>query len=349
MSSIRGTSLTGFPDLVRELGGDPGPLLAAAGVAGDAVGEHGRFVRYRGVVIAVESAAVVTGTPDFGRRLALRQGLDVLGPLAAVARTAPTAGLAFRAIHQYMALYSPAIVVPIDELPGTGLVRLRFEIAVDGLPAHRQVTELSIAATVRAFRVVIGADFVPVSVHLPHDALGPSDEYRRYFGCPVRFAEPFGGFVLRADDLARPLRSDSAVHDVVQQYLSSLTPGFAGGAVTGPVRTLVRRLLPTGNLDRGLIAGHLSLHPRTLQRRLAAEGTTYARLVDDVRREEAERYLRDTDIPLGRLAGLLGYSEQSVLTRSCHRWFGVSGVRHRMILQAGSPGRDLAGKAFLGN
>ncbi|MET7987471.1 AraC family transcriptional regulator ligand-binding domain-containing protein [Streptomyces sp. NPDC005281] len=102
MSSIRGTSLTGFPELVRELGVDPGPLLAAAGVAGDAVGDHGRFVRYRGVVAAVESAAVATGAPDFGRRLALRQGLDILGPLAAVARTAPTARLAFQAIHRYV-------------------------------------------------------------------------------------------------------------------------------------------------------------------------------------------------------------------------------------------------------
>lgn len=91
----------------------------------------------------------------------------------------------------------------------------------------------------------------------------------------------------------------------------------------------LRRLLPAGSLDRDLIAGHLCLHPRTLQRRLAAEGTTFAALVDDVRREEAERWLRDTDMPMGRLAGLLGYSEQSVLTRSCHRWFGVSGTLHR--------------------
>ncbi|MEU5979799.1 AraC family transcriptional regulator ligand-binding domain-containing protein [Streptomyces sp. NPDC047315] len=329
MSLIRGTSLQGYSELVTALGADPGPLLAAAGIAAEAAGHHDRFVRYRSVVTAVEAAAVTTGAPDFGRLLALRQGLDILGPLAAAARTAPTTGQAFRAVHRYLALYSPAIVVPIDRIPGTGHVRLRFEIAVPGLPAHRQITELSVAATVRAFRMVIGPDFVPLSVHLPHDALAPEAEYRSYFTCPVRFAEPYAGFLLRADDLARPLRSDSAVHEVVQQYLTSLTGDFTGGRVSGPVRTLVRRLLPAGSLDRDLIAGHLCLHPRTLQRRLAAEGTTFAALVDDVRREEAERWLRDTDMPMGRLAGLLGYSEQSVLTRSCHRWFGVSGTLHR--------------------
>ncbi|MEV6697481.1 AraC family transcriptional regulator ligand-binding domain-containing protein [Streptomyces sp. NPDC051453] len=336
MSLIRGTSLQGFPELVTELGADPAPLLAAAGVAREAVGSHDVFVGYRNLVTAVESAALATGAADFGRRLALKQGLEILGPLAAAARTAPTTGKAFQAVHRSMALYSPAIVLPVDQPPGADHVRLRFEIAVDGLPAHRQVTELSLAATVRAFRLIIGPDFTPISLHLPHDALVPEAEYRRYFGCPVRFAEPFSGFLVRPDDLNRPLRSDSAVHDVVQQYLSSITPGFTGGNVTGPVRMLVRRLLPAGNLDRDMIAAHLSLHPRTLQRRLAVEETTFADLVDSVRREEAERYLRDTDMPMGRMAGLLGYSEQSVLTRACRRWFGASGSGHRRALRAGA-------------
>ena len=40
--------------------------------------------------------------------------------------------------------------------------------------------------------------------------------------------------------------------------------------------------------------------------------------------EEAERYLRDTDMPLGQLSGALGFSEQSALSRACRRWFSAS-------------------------
>ncbi|MGN6724025.1 MAG: helix-turn-helix domain-containing protein, partial [Marmoricola sp.] len=60
--------------------------------------------------------------------------------------------------------------------------------------------------------------------------------------------------------------------------------------------------------------------------------------VDDVRRAEAERYLRDTDMPLGQLAGVLGFSEQSVLSRACRRWFGASPTQVRRASRAaGAP------------
>ena len=84
---------------------------------------------------------------------------------------------------------------------------------------------------------------------------------------------------------------------------------------------LIRRMLPTGGLDLDLVADQLAQHRRTLQRQLAAQGTTFAALVDEVRRDEAERYLRDTTMPLAQLAGVLGLTEQSALTRASRRWF----------------------------
>ncbi len=71
------------------------------------------------------------------------------------------------------------------------------------------------------------------------------------------------------------------------------------------------------------------LHPKTLQRRLADEGTTFAALVDQVRKDTADRYLRTTGISLSHLARELGYAEQSVLTRSCKRWFGTGPAAYR--------------------
>ena len=66
------------------------------------------------------------------------------------------------------------------------------------------------------------------------------------------------------------------------------------------------------------------MHPRTLQRRLREEGTSFEEIKDDVRRDAAARYLSQPDIPLTKVAALLGYSESSVLARSCRRWFDSS-------------------------
>src|SRR5689334_7684859 len=111
MSLIRGTSLQGFGDLVAELGVDPGALLRGVHLDPAAVGSHDRFVDYRAVVAALEKAARATGAGDFGRRLADRQGLDILGPLGVAARTAPTVGAALGSVERYMGVYSPALAI----------------------------------------------------------------------------------------------------------------------------------------------------------------------------------------------------------------------------------------------
>ena len=81
------------------------------------------------------------------------------------------------------------------------------------------------------------------------------------------------------------------------------------------------------------MASQLALHPRTLQRRLAEEGTTFEQVVDDVRRRMTERYLQDTDMSLGHLARELGYGEQSALTRASRRWFGSSPLAYRKAMR----------------
>src|SRR5262249_36244427 len=92
---------------------------------------------------------------------------------------------------------------------------------------------------------------------------------------------------------------------------------------------MVGQLLPTGAVTMKLIAAQLNLHPKALQRRLANEGENFGELVDDVRRGIAQRYLRDTDMTLSHLTHELAYSEQSVLTRSCGRWFGSGPATYR--------------------
>ncbi|MGO9353413.1 MAG: hypothetical protein ACLP3C_22230, partial [Mycobacterium sp.] len=43
---------------------------------------------------------------------------------------------------------------------------------------------------------------------------------------------------------------------------------------------------------------------------------------------------RDTDIDLSHLTRELGYTEQSVLTRTCKRWFGTGPAAYRRAARA---------------
>jgi AraC-like DNA-binding protein len=70
------------------------------------------------------------------------------------------------------------------------------------------------------------------------------------------------------------------------------------------VAELTRRLLPTGQCSVDAIANQLAMHPRTLQRRLAAEGVRRQDLIERERRAQAARYLAEPGSHLSQIAGL---------------------------------------------
>lgn len=320
---IRGTALSGYPGLVSELGEDPERLLARAGIRLADAGRFDAFFTYLSLIHAVESAAAATKTPDFGRRLAERQGIEILGPVGVAARTSSTVAEALQTFEQYLGAYSPAISATIGREPGNETSFLEFAILIPHPPAHPHTTELSMGVMLRVLRFLLGTGYAPTLVRLPHAALTEREDYLRFFSCTPRFGANRAGFVLPTGDLQRPLVRDELAHRVVLDYLDTVVDGRRP-TMSSAIRELIRQLLPTGAATVSVIADQFRLHPKALRRRLVAEGTNFSAVVDDVRREMAERYLRDTDMTLAHLARELGYAEQSVLSRSCQRWFSAS-------------------------
>jgi AraC-like DNA-binding protein len=328
MAVIRGTALTNFHQLVAELGGDSRAFADAAHIPYDDIGRHDRFISLPNGARMLEDTAAALETPDLGRRLARRQGIEILGPVGLAARNAATVADAFVIFDRFMAAYSPSISARVTAHLDPDLCRVELEYLLDPAPPQTQAIELSLGVKLQVLRLFLGPTYRPVAVHLPHAALTPAEDYQSYFGCPPSFCEPVGGFTLRTTDLQRPLPTDQLAHQTAIDYLAG-TVGDHSPATSRLVRSLVRQLLPTGAVGLTDIARHIGVHPKTLQRRLAAEETTFADLVDTTRREGARRLLLDTDLSLDQLCRQLGYAEQSVLTRSCRRWFGATPTAYR--------------------
>lgn len=329
MDAIRATCLLQYRELVHELGADPQSILREAGVPPQDAGRADRVISLRAVAAALESAAEVTSAPDFGRRLAARRGIETVGAIGLAAQTAPTLQAAFSIFSTFIGAHSPGLLVRLTPSGDADDKEFfEFRILLDPAPRQRQAIELGLGAALQILRAILGASYSPLSAHLPHTALRPSSDYVRYFGCTTYFAQPAAGFTLRAAELRRPLRRDDHTHRRTVHQLATQI-GDPQLRLSHTITDVARTLLPTGALTLALAARHLNMHPRTLQRRLAAEGTTFATLVDNIRRDTAQRYLRDTNVDLDHLSRILGYSEQSVLTRSCRRWFNTNPTTYR--------------------
>ncbi|HMJ12085.1 MAG TPA: helix-turn-helix domain-containing protein [Polyangiaceae bacterium] len=103
------------------------------------------------------------------------------------------------------------------------------------------------------------------------------------------------------------------------------------------VSELMAAALRDGRVSESLIARDLEMSARTLRRHLAEEGTSYERLLDDLRKELAEHYLREPELGIDDVAVLLGFSEARAFRRAFRRWNGLSPAQFRLRTGARRP------------
>lgn len=323
---IRAGGLRGYQSLVRQLGGDPAPLLRRHRLTPEMLQDEDALIPLRAQAQLLEATADTLSCPDFGLRLAAMQDISILGPLAVAIQHSPTVAEALRCASRYLFVHSPALSFSVfPERPGAqNMAELRFEVLSPELPASRQGADLALGVIHRMMLLIGRGHYRLRGVTLPHAPLAEPAAYQRFFGAPVHFAQPFAALVITPITLDTPL---GAVNDTLRQlasdYLDAHFPQ-PERTVASRVRLAVARSLAGGQARKSRIAVMLAMHPRTLQRRLHEEGTSFETIRDTVCRETAWRSIRDTRLPLSQVAGLVGFSEQAALTRACRRWFGAT-------------------------
>ena len=328
-SLLRATTLWGYGELVAELGGDPQLFRKRFRIPPGIENQEDAFISFDAYVRLLEASAEDLGCPDFGLRLSRWQGLDILGPIAVIARNAQSVLGGLEAIGRYLYVHSPALTLtPAPRTPETGL-KFTYEITEPGLPSLVQGLEISMAIVARIIRLLAGQEARLSSISFPHERQGPDEAYRETLDCPVRFGQTWCGFEISESLAGRQIESaDPESRRIAAKYLeSNYLPPTA--SLSERVAELTRRLLPTGQCTVDAIADQLAMHPRSLQRGLVTEGVRCQDLIDRERRTLAATYLAEPGLHLSQIAGLLGYAEQSTLNRSCRRWFSKTPRQYR--------------------
>jgi AraC-like DNA-binding protein len=148
--------------------------------------------------------------------------------------------------------------------------------------------------------------------------------YEAFFGCPIRYEAERHSVTLRREDAerylpARNLELARKGDEHLDDYIRSLTTdSFAERA-----RHAVLDELPSGKPSAADVARRLAVSPRSLQRRLQQEGTTFEEVVESVRRDLAQQYVRSGDFDLLEVAYLMGFSTLPAFSRAYKTWTGT--------------------------
>ncbi len=331
---IRASAWAGFGELVKELGGDPAAILAAAQVDAAALQDPERYLPLRAFLDSQTIAAARLGRRDFGMIMGQQQTMSVLGALSIAIINSTTARDGIEIAARYMHVHNPAFVMTLAPMPKTSRDFLSCGVELRRNQGREQNDERIIASVHKSLGQLGGGRYKPHEVWFTHEPISPIATYRRVFGVAPLFGKPAMGIAIERTllDSWRPGGS-AQMREIAEVYLRTQSPP-PNKDFTTRVASMARSLLDGGECTPEQAARALGVHARTLQRRLKDEGSSFEKIKDDARREWAESLLVQPAVTLSQIAQLLDYADSSAFSRSCRRWFGESPRTYRARLLA---------------
>jgi AraC-like DNA-binding protein len=312
-------------------GGAADEVLARVGLSEDQLSDINFPLDLGSYVRLMELSALWTGNDNFGLWYGQQFKPQMLGLIGAISMASPTLRLALENLARLFPYHQQATRVALTR--HGEFISFEYRIIDGGIIERRQDAELTLGMLMNVFRHCLGTDWAPEAILLEHPKPIGWRQHSEAFSAPVQFGRHTNALIIRNDRLHQrmPQGDLRKAHQLCDELVRI---GGSTGVVSLPdqVKGEIRSRLPDGIPYVECIADALRLPRWTLQRRLSDYGLSFSDAIDQVRRELAERHIRQPDVSMLEMSELLGYSELSAFSRAFRRWFGVSPQKFRAKL-----------------
>jgi AraC-like DNA-binding protein len=302
---------------------DTDGLLNSLGVDPHLAKSPDGYIPIETYLLIEEAAAEQTMDPYFGLHMgqyAEPGSWSILGYLMMNCRTL---GEAF----EKSARYSRVIGNLISGQAQFGINKIRM---ISTTPPHaprmpRYCFESAFTSGVRMMRTLTGLELNPLEVTFIHPKPESTEEYERFFRCPVFFAHKYNSVSIHPQLLHTPiLLPNPGLLEYFENYAQNFIAEMdRQDPYTQAVTRIILENLDSENLNIKHVAREMSVSVRTLQNRLRDEGVVFSDLLTDIRRQLARKYLKE-DYSVEEITYLLGFSEPSVFRKAFKRWSGIT-------------------------
>jgi AraC-like DNA-binding protein len=264
--------------------------------------------------------------PDITLRMFSRAELSDLGVMGYAAINSGTVGRAMRFLNRYHELTSDRYFDTLSIEDGIACVSPLPRVS--HMHNFKNIAEDSLAGNWRTLTLLIGDELDPSQASANFDFAPPDYEqtFNEVFSCPVQFNADRNELRFPADWLNLPVASgNETMADVCTAMCERL---LGAGEASREIKQIVRRLLLSRpgrrmyRLDEA--AAELHMSTAQLRKRLYREGTSYKKLVLEIRMALARHYLEDTNLAVQEIAYLLDYSQAAPFSRAFKSYYGMS-------------------------
>jgi AraC-like DNA-binding protein len=313
-------AITQLPCVLREVGLDPETTIAATGLDPRVFDDPLNQIPVASLGRLLALASSTSGCGHLGLLLGARAGTGGLGLVGLLARHSPDVGTALRNLTAHLHLRDRGAVTPL--IVANGVASLGYEIHQAGVEAADQICDGAMAIGMNLMRELCGSDWRPSGVLFAHRRPPDLRPFRRVFDSPLHFDADRTALVFGSRWLElRTPGADPALYRELRDGVARVESAMAEDLVAD-LRRMLRVSVLSGRGNVADAAERLSLHPRTLNRRLRARGTSLRELLGQTRFELARQLVENTRMPLADITLTLGYADASAFTRAFRRWTG---------------------------
>jgi AraC-like DNA-binding protein len=325
-------SISQIPEVLRDLGADPAQVCAAAGFDYTLFNDPASLITYREASHLFRVCTESTGCPHFGLLLGQKSGLDGMGLIGLLAKYSPEVRTALQTLVRFMHLHIRGAVKSFEESGNEAI--LSYAIHAPNAEATDQMADASLGTLSNVMVALCGPRWKPIEVWFEHRRPFDAAPFRRFFQAPLRFDMHQNALVFAASWLNQPLpAAEPEVSRLLREKVATLEARHQH-QFPDQVRSILRTSLVNDRGSADQVAELLSMHSRTLHRRLASAGTNFRTLVEECRYEIARQMLETSNSDVGHISDLLDYASAGAFTRAFRRWSGTTPSQWRTRDQA---------------
>lgn len=321
----------------QALGIDGEELKRRASLADDALADANARIDSEYGFRLMSEAEAVSNDPLFGLHHGSQFQASDMGLVGYLVLNAPTVGEALDSFCKFQDIYGEGLRLEVHRM--TGFIEIRFCVHPDMQHIAADCAYLShMAGFIATVRWLLGNQLEPTMARLGiarPQTLSHEDEYRSVFGNNIAFGEKSYSLTFSGKDISQNiLTSNSELYAMVESRAQLVLQDIGNqDTCRHIIARELHRSLDKGKPSLDSVAKRLHKSPRTVQRQLKEEGTSFQRILDQVREKLAKYYLETRNLNIDEITFLLGFSESSAFRKAFRKWTEMSPESFRSSLK----------------
>ncbi|HRF35456.1 MAG TPA: AraC family transcriptional regulator [Cyclobacteriaceae bacterium] len=300
-------------------------LCHAIGIVPEELNDSEKYLDFDRAILSWQVAVKETKDPLLGLHLGEQTNPSILGLIGHLMQNCHTVFASFQSVSRYSELATDMFFYRWRQVKAD--IILSFEPNELWLHSSektaRQATEQAMSGTMNVFKQLAGKSILPKRVAFAFPKPTSRKEYERIFQCNVEFNAKANQLVFDEAAIQVTVVSyDRSLHALFSQLIQDRFESTRKRKTNfaDQVRALLMKEFRTQIPSLEVVASLMNMTPRTFQRMLSENDTTYRKLSTQLQKDVAIHLIKNSKSKVVEIASIMGYADARSFRRAFKMW-----------------------------